>query len=379
MGSLRSGLVTLVVAGVLGVMAAAGCSADGSSSVGEETTPTEPTTPGSQLPPASSAPGEVEAGKPPPKDAGKDSTVDAGPPPPVAGTACSVIDEIKKKKCGACGEQATICLGAGAGDAGGGKWSDYGACENELTGGCIPGTTTTEACGNCGTRSRTCSQYCAYTFTGCKGEPVNACVPGAVDLSSAGCTGADTYHQRTCGVACTYGNFGLTCDAPPTSITVGPTVSSVTSTIVTLTSAQTAPRLGSFCPTATLAAATLTPYQHIKVVNPLAKAVTVSVYNSLAPGGVVFPTIMASYKAATPTTDAARKACVKGVNDFGNDLLTGDSDFASLDDDDGNAVTIPASGTVTIYVAAHNKYNAANPALSTGKVKLSVRLEQIAP
>lgn len=378
MGSLRSGLVTLTVAGVLGVMAAAGCSADGSSSVADDTTPTEPTTPGSQLPPASSAPGEVEAGKPPPKDAGKDSTVDAGPPPPVAGTACSVIDEIKKKKCGACGEQATICLGTG-GDAGGGKWSDYGACENELTGGCIPGTTTNEGCGNCGTRTRTCSQYCAYTFTGCKGEPVNACVPGAVDLSSAGCAGADTYHQRTCGAACTYGNFGLTCDAPPTSITVGPTIGSVTSTIVTLSSAQTAPRLGSFCPTATLAAATLTPYQYIKVVNPLAKAVTVSVYNSLAPGGVVFPTIMASYKAATPATDVARKACVKGVNDFGNDLLTGDSDFASLDDDDGNAVTIPASGTVTIYVAAYNKYNAANPALSTGKVKLSVRLEQIAP
>ena len=378
MGGVRSGVVTFAVASLFGVVAVVGCSADGSSgAVDETTTPTDPAaTPPAQLPPGSKSPGDPDASKPAPKDAGKDSTVDAGPPPPVPGTACPVIDEVKKKKCGACGDQGTICLGSGGDAGGGGKWSDYSPCANELAGGCIPGTTMTEGCGNCGSRTKTCSQYCGYSASACKGEPPMSCVPGAVDISNAGCASPDTYHQRTCASTCTYGNYGLTCDPAPTTIAVGPTVGSVTSTIATLTSAQITTRLGGLCPTATLTAvATQTPYVYLKVHNPLATSVLVSIYDSVAPGGVVFPTILASYGAATPATDVARKACVKGVNDFGNDLLTGDSDFASLDDVD--AVTIPAGGTVTIYNAAYNKFNAANPTLSTGRVKVNVRTEKI--
>ena len=375
MGGVGSRGVRGLVAATLAVAWVVGCSASGGDAVVDDATPTEPTSPPSTLPPASSAPvGELDASKPPPKDAGKDSTVDAGPPPPVPGTSCPVRDEVKKKKCGACGEQSTLCLGTG--DAGGGTWADYGACELELAGGCIPGTTAPEACGNCGTRTKTCSQYCSYASGSCKGEPVDSCVPGAVDLSTASCPVADVYRQRTCGSACTYDNFSATCTPAPTTITVGPTVGNVTSTIVNLTSTQTAPRLGGTCPAGTLTAATtVTPYAYVKVHNPLARSVLVSVYDSVAPGGSVFATILASYGAATPTTDVQRKACVKGVNDFGDDLLTGDSDFASLSDTD--AITIPAGGTVTIYNAAFSKYSAANPAASTGKVRLNVRVEHI--
>jgi hypothetical protein len=374
MGAVGSKGVRAVVAATLAVAWVVGCSASGSDDVVDDTTPTEPAKPPSTLPPTSSAPAEVDASKPPPKDAGKDSTVDAGPPPPVPGTPCPVRDEIKKKKCGVCGEQATACLGTG--DAGGGTWAEYGACENELAGGCLPGSTVTEACGNCGTRTKTCSQDCAYAAGSCMGEPVDSCVPGAVDLSTASCPAPDVYRQRTCGSACTYDNFTAACTAAPTTITVGPTVGNVTSTIVTLTSTQTAPRLGGTCPAATLTAATtVTPFAYVKVHNPLTKSVLVSVYDSVAPGGKVFATILASYGAATPSTDVQRKACVKGVNDFGDDLLTGDSDFASLSDSD--AVTIPAGGTITVYNAAYSKYSAANPTASTGKVRLNVRVEHI--
>jgi hypothetical protein len=379
MGSVRSQVVAVALATAMGVGLIVGCSASGDSDAVDETNPTDPSTPPpATLPPPGNPPGAVDASTPPPakKDAGKDSSVDAGPPPPVPGTACSTLDEVKKKPCGACGQQSTICL-APSGDAGGGTWTEYGPCGGELVGGCVPGTVVSESCGNCGTRTKTCSQYCGFSTGACTGEPASSCVPGAVDLSNAGC-GADTYHQRTCQSTCTYANFGAACDAAPTTITVGPTVGNVTSTIVTLTSTQTATRLGGTCPTATLTAATTTtPHAYIKVHNPLAKSVVVSVYDSIAPGGVVFPTVLASYGAATPTTDVQRKACAKGVNDFGNDLLTGDSDFASLDDAEGNAVTIPANGTVTIYNAAYNKYSAATPSLSTGKVKLNVRLETI--
>jgi hypothetical protein len=384
MGSVRSQVVTaarVAVATVFGVAVVVGCSASGSSDPVDDTTPTDPGMPApATLPPSSAPVGDVDASKAPPKDAGKDSAVDAGPPPPVPGTSCPTLNELKKKKCGACGEQATLCLGGAsggdAGDAGGGTWSDYGTCDNQLIGGCIPGTIVTASCGHCGTQTKTCSAYCGFSLSACKGEPPMSCVPGAVDLSNAGCTTTATYHQRTCASTCTYGNYGLTCDAAPTTIEVGPTVGNVTSTIATFTSTQTTTRLTGSCPTATLSAVTtVTPYVYIKVHNPLAKSVVVSVYDSVAPGGVVFPTLLASYGAATPATDVARKACVQGVNDFGDDSLTGDSDFASLSDVD--AVTIPANGTVTIYNGAYNKYSAGTPSLSTGNVLLNVRLEQI--
>ena len=386
MGSVGSQVVTaarVAVATMLGVAVVVGCSASGGSDPALDTTPTDPgpdMPAPAVLPPSGSPTGDVDASKGPPMDAGKDSTVDAGPPPPVPGTPCATLNELKKKPCGACGQQATLCLGGAsggdAGDAGGGTWSDYGTCDNQLVGGCLPGTTVTESCGHCGTQTKTCSQYCAYALSACKGEPPMSCVPGSVDLSNAGCTTAATYHQRTCSSSCTFGNYGLTCDAAPTTIEVGPIVGNVSSTIATFTSAQTTTRLTGTCPTATLSAATVvTPYVYLKVHNPLATSVVVSVYDSLAPGGVVFPTLLASYGAATPATDIARKACVKGVNDFGDDTLTGDSDFASLSDVD--AVTIPANGTVTIYNGAYNKYSAATPNLSTGNVMVNVRLEHI--
>jgi hypothetical protein len=387
MGSVGSQVVTaarVAVAAVVGIAVVVGCSASGDSDPVGDVAPTDP---GAMMPPSAALPasgGPVDTGDsstPPPKDAGtKDSAVDAGPPPPVPGTPCSTLNEMKKKKCGACGQQATLCLGAAsgadAGDAGGGTWSDYGPCENELVGGCIPGTTITQACGNCGTQTKTCSQYCGFSTTACAGQPAMSCVPGAVDLSNAGCSTTGTFHQRSCSSTCTYGNFGSTCDAAPTTIEVGPVVGNVTSTIATLTSTQTATRLGGSCPTATLSASTtVTPYVYVKIHNPLAKSVVVSVYDSVAPGGVVFPTLLASYGATTPSLDTERKACVKGVNDFGDDALTGDVDFASLSDTD--AVTIPAGGVVTIYNGAYNKYSAANPSLSTGNVKVNVRLEKI--
>jgi hypothetical protein len=378
MRGVRSGLATAALASMFAVVVVVGCSASGESGgVDDSMMPTDPGTPApaAQLPPETNPPVDPDSGKPVVKDAGKDAYVDAGPPPPVPGTACPTIDEIKKKTCGACGSQETLCLGNGA-DAGPGTWSTYSPCTGEVVGGCLPGTIVAEACGNCGTLTRTCSQYCGFSTSACKGQPVAACVPGSVDISNAGCPTPNTYHVRTCSSTCGYGNFGLTCDAPPTTIEVGPTATSISSTIVVLTSTQLATRLGGDCPTATLTGvATQTPYAYVKVHNPLATSVVVSIYNSVAVGGVVFPTLLASYGAATPTTDPQRKACVQGVNDFGNDSLTGDSSFASLDDVD--AVTIPANGTVTIYNAAQDKFSAANPTDSTGPVKLNVRTEQI--
>jgi hypothetical protein len=368
MGGLKSGLVTVVIAGALGICTVVGCTADGSGAI-EDTAPLDPENPNT-LPPSSSS-GDLpdDAGKPDAKKDGstKDSAApDAGPPPPVPDTPCATVDEVRKKPCGACGNQSTICLSV----AGAKKWSVYSSCEQELVGGCIPGTFVNEPCGNCGTLKRTCSQFCAYINAACGGQPASSCVPGSVELQSAGCPTANLFHQRTCGATCTAPSFDATCSAPPTVVEVGPTPGNVSSTIAILSEAQSLTRIsGTACPAATLTTI-VTPYVYLQVHNPLAKSATVEIYNSLAPGGVVFKTALAAYDGAVaPTDDATRKVCLKAAT-TGTVALTGDSKFASLNAT--KTVTIAPGATVSVYVAAYYAYDPTKPTESTGKVKLNV-------
>jgi hypothetical protein len=373
---LGSGLVTVATIALVGIASVgigAGCSADGSGAF-VDTDPTDPeeeggaTLPGSTSGSSGSTGSSGDGGKPP-NDASKDSAVDAGPPPPVPGTACTTVDEVRKKACGACGTQSTLCLANGAT---GGKWTDYSPCENELAGGCVPGTVVDEACGNCGTQKKTCTQYCAFSATACTGQPTAACVPGAVDLSNAGCPSGDVFRHRSCQSTCTYENFSMSCDAPPLVVEVGPTPGSVTSTVAVLSQGQMLARMSGTCPNATLTTTVMSPYVYLRVHNPLTRAATVSIYNSLATGGGAFKTVLAAYDGVTnPTDDATRKACSKGVATYGTVALTGDSKFASLDGT--RAVTIAAGATMTIYVSAYNAFDPLKPADTTGKVKLNVQ------
>lgn len=376
MGRIGSGLVATAIVCALGTVAFAGCTADGTTG---EIPASEPASnePSASLPEGTAGEEEPEepvgdAGKK--KDAGKsDAGKDAGPPPPEPGDACSDLNKIVEKKCGACGKQSTVCL---AGDDGTtGTWSQYSSCSGELAGGCIPGESVTEECGNCGTRVRVCSAYCVLSSPVCSGEPADSCPPGSVDLTSAGCTTPNTFRARTCKADCSYNPYG-DCAAPPTTINVAPTVGSVSSTVAILSSSKTMPKLAGTCPNATLSTTISSPYTYIQVKNTLSKTVTASIYNSLAPGGVVIETTLASYVGAVaPTAEAARKACDKGTNTLGTASLTGDSKFASLDGT--RKVTIPAGGTVSVYVAADKAYDASKPAESTGPVKLNVKTETL--
>ncbi len=374
-------LGTVALSGILGFVVVTGCSATGSDAVTDDASDAAPAQDDPKLPPGSGG-GDDSPPPPPPKDAGKDTGVDAGPPPPTPGTSCSEPNKIVSKKCGACGTQSTVCLatvdGGGDGGVGVGTWTDYPPCEGELPGGCIPGTTATAACGNCGTQTKTCSNYCAWTVSACAGQPTDSCVPLSLDFSTAGCTQADTFRQRSCKADCTWNNFSTTCGAAPAIIQVPPTVGSASSTIVTLTSTKTILRLtgDTTCPVAGISPTLATAYEYVQIHNPNAKTATVTIFDSLAPGGVVFHTVLASYNGATPpSTDTARKACVKGMNIFGDDTITGDSNFASLSDTD--RPTIPPNGDITIYNAAFAKYDPTKPADSTGSVKLTVQLDAL--
>lgn len=376
MRSLKTGLLTFVTAGFFGMAAVIGCSADGAGDVIEDPNATEPTgDDGAQLPPSNPGSSSSSSGSTA-KDAGKDASKsdagkDAGPPPPDPGTACAKVDQIFTRTCGMCGTQKAVCLAEG--DGGAGKVSDYSPCEGEK-GVCVAGTVEDVACGNCGTAKRTCNQYCAWSTGACGGQPANSCTPGAVELQNAGCTVPDTYRQRSCQNNCIWENYSQTCSPPPTFLLVPPTVGSVNSAQISLKSSQVAPRVTGSCPSATVSTTATTPYNYFEIRNPTTKAATVSIYHSAAMGGTAIDTVIAAYDGATPpASEAERKACVKGVGDYGTTALTGDSDFASLDGT--KAVTIPAGGSVTVYSASYYAYDAATPSESTGPLKINVKVE----
>jgi len=217
MSRITSGLLTAVAVGALGVLTVVGCSADGSSGA-EDTSATgiEPEESGTTLPPSSSS-GSLpsDAGKPDAKDASpKDSAPpDAGPPPPcrhhvlhgrrsapeVVRCLRNAIDHLPRR-----GRHQDVVRLLGVPER----------ARQRLH----PGTIIDEPCGNCGTQKKTCTQYCAFTTAACTGQPAMSCVPGSVELTNAGCAGADEFHQRTCGATCTAPSFSLTCSAPPTVI-----------------------------------------------------------------------------------------------------------------------------------------------------------------
>lgn len=376
MRSLKSSLLAIGLAGLFGTAAVVGCSASGG---GDDTTDQSPTDPNqnnsASLPPPSNPPtgdnppppSGTDAGK---KDSGTDSGKDAGPPPPNPGDSCTKVDSTASKQCGACGTQQAICQGDP--EAGTLKWSDYGVCQGELAGGCTPGTT--EACGNCGTH--TCSKYCAWDT--CK-EPPGACTPNAKDYSAAGCTTPSTYRMRTCGTTCSWSSFSTTCAAPVNDIVLNSptTVGQTTSTNITLAASKVGNRVTAFgtCP---LSAGDVDtgnyPYQYVEVKNTSAKAQTVTVYTSAAPGGPNIDTVIVGYSTALqPMDETGMEACAFGPDDqcsaTADTALCGDSNFSIL-----HNVTIPAGASILINVSTYYE-NGSGTQTTTGTIKLNVKLD----
>ena len=367
--------VSFAVSSTLALVVA--CSANGGGEVYLETdaSPTEPA-PTSTLPPSSrpddaSVDAKKDAGKDAAKDAAKDATVDAGPPPPSPGDACKTVDEIFKRTCGICGTQESLCLAKPDGTPG--IVSDYSPCANELATGCLPGTTENEACGNCGTRKRTCNPYCAWTTGVCGGEPVSSCTPTAQDFTGAGCPAPGTVRTRSCGDACTWTNFSGTCEPLAFQLVVATNPGDAVSAIYPLKAAVADKRLTGSCPNGTLSATTNHPYAYVELVNPTEGTLTLSAWNTATPnGGPIIDTLMAWYAGARPTDDASRKTCAKGVIDScPTGLPCGDLKWGGLTG--ASAITIPPFGSVTLFFGSY--YPAGGASLAEGNVKLVVRTD----
>ena len=102
-------------------------------------------------------------------------------------TSCA-DDASEELDCGNCGTKTRTCTA--------GSWGDWTECTGE--GVCAVGATQDTACGMCGARTDTCSDECAWAEGTCEGEGV--CEPEAE--STEGC-GADT--SKICSDTCEWG------------------------------------------------------------------------------------------------------------------------------------------------------------------------------
>lgn len=369
MRSLKSGLFAIAFAGLAGTLAVVGCSADGGSAdLDDGDSGVDPGSSGSVVPPK----GDASVGDSSVKDSGKkdsgpkiEAGVDAGPPPPVPGTACPTLNAIAQKNCGACGKAETACL---VGDAGTGVWGSYGPCNNELAGGCTPGSVVTEDCGNCGKVTKTCTQYCAYSSGACTGQPAMSCVPGAVEYTSASCP-ASTYRNKVCGPTCVFGSLSATCTEPVNAnkMTISATVGQVVTAGWSLAATQVGKKVSGSCSGGGSVSSTATyPWVAVEVKNPTAQAATVQMYHTGT--GTPLDTLIWVYNSTLPPTDATLGSCNFGAADgcsitipavtdpCGNTAGGGSSlDWAGVDN-----VVIPAGGKVLVYSAGYGSSELGN-------------------
>jgi MYXO-CTERM domain-containing protein len=118
------------------------------------------------------------------------------PPSTSCETTCACTPgQTQIESCGNCGTRTRTCTSSC-------QWGSFGTCSGQ--GVCAAGSKQSDSCGNCGTRTRTCTSSCQWgSFGTCSGQGV--CAPGAKESGSCGNCGTRT---RTCTSSCAWGSFG---------------------------------------------------------------------------------------------------------------------------------------------------------------------------
>jgi hypothetical protein len=103
--------------------------------------------------------------------------------------------QTQTEACGSCGTRTRTCTG-------GCSWGAWSACSGG--GVCTPGQTESASCGDCGTKTRTCTASCTWgSYGSCTGQGV--CSAGQTQSQACGNCGSQT---RTCSSSCTWGSYG---------------------------------------------------------------------------------------------------------------------------------------------------------------------------
>ena len=265
-----------------------------------------------------------------------------------------------------------------------GKWSDYGPCSGEVVGGCTPGATGNEACGNCGTRTWICQNNCAKAFAACS-EPAGACKPGTVEYTQAGCSTPDTYKNRTCDAAtCKFPAFSATCSLPNNAnqLTISHSVGGVVNGQYNLLAGTKMSNVINDCPGADVDPLEQVSFFYVEIYNDTAQTAVVQAYNSPAPGGMELDTLIWSYASPLPpSTDAQLAACQYGVEDSCILKASGASGGTLADNICGNTdenfnmaaldnVSIAPGRRVLVYVSGYDS-------TVNGPIMLNIRTKSL--
>ena len=351
-----------------------------------------------------------DTGSPDVKDAGKDAKKDSAKDVQVVdvivdvvpdvvfdppGSPCGPLSGKQERACGTCGTENRVCLkqlDASTTDATGqpGYWSPWSNCNTPPSAVCDPVQTyPDEKCGNCGTRQRVCQLDCTY-IAGLTCQNEGECAPGANDWEQGlGCN-SPLGRTKSCTASCSY-DVAQTCSAAPpnpnnlvlASGAVG-TLATKTFAINTITEKRVSTNFNSQLKCPVTLSSTMTVRQYIEVKNTTAAAMHVSIWASKAATTPVdVDTVMAIYPGGiVPKTDAERQNCVDMAVDSCDTTIGGlltpkacVSNSAGMlkGDDDGAAgiypgVSIPANGSVTVYIAPYSGTTAGNIVL-TAKVE----------
>jgi MYXO-CTERM domain-containing protein len=117
------------------------------------------------------------------------------PPSTTCETTCACSPgQTQKEGCGNCGSRTRTCTSSC-------QWGAWSTCSGQ--GVCAAGSKESGSCGNCGTRSRTCSSSCAWgSWSTCSGQGV--CAPGTKESGSCGNCGT---RSRSCTTSCGWGSW----------------------------------------------------------------------------------------------------------------------------------------------------------------------------
>ena len=97
--------------------------------------------------------------------------------------------------CGNCGMRSRYCNELG-------RWTPWSGCQGQ--GVCVPGTLSVDECGLCGAVTSQCTDTCQWDVGGCEGSGV--CDPGTTEEEYCGDGGVQ---ERSCNGACEWGAFNV--------------------------------------------------------------------------------------------------------------------------------------------------------------------------
>jgi hypothetical protein len=187
------------------------------------------------------------------------------------------------------------------------------------------------------------------------------CMAGVTQSRTEGCAGGVT-RPWTCGGTCAWDPPAITCEEASRILTVGDAVGATTSRDFTQLD-ETIKRLTASSVPCSISTISDTHFLYVEVRNPNATPAKVEIGIKSVAGQPVADVLVAAYATLPDATAAARKTCLTGAElSCNSDLSYRACLFGT------KAPTIPANGSIWIYVGNFSVADAANMFTLSAKI-----------